>query len=142
MMSDLNNDLHPGQSITRTKAIDALDEIYHDIETGTAPSELTKFSDLYRDGIHMTRVDQTKGDVGRGRYLMHNMMRATLNQTLSDQGFNNIDPKMKSYLNQKVASVESIKSVPFEAEGTMGVVALGGYLFYRHRKKRKQALSQ
>jgi hypothetical protein len=32
--------------------------------------------------------------------------------------------------------------VPFEAEGTMGVVALGGYFFYRHRKKRKQALSE
>jgi len=32
--------------------------------------------------------------------------------------------------------------VPFEAEGTMGLVALGGYLFYRNRKKRKQALNQ
>jgi len=32
--------------------------------------------------------------------------------------------------------------VPFEAEGTMGLVALGGYLWYRNRKKRKQALSQ
>jgi len=32
--------------------------------------------------------------------------------------------------------------IPFEAEGTMGLVALGGYLWYRNRKKRNQALSQ
>jgi len=32
--------------------------------------------------------------------------------------------------------------VPFEVEGTMGLVALGGYLWYRNRKKRKQTLSQ
>ncbi|MDR9401873.1 MAG: exosortase-dependent surface protein XDP2 [Halothece sp. Uz-M2-17] len=28
--------------------------------------------------------------------------------------------------------------VPFEAEGSMGLVALGGYIFYRYRKNRKQ----
>lgn len=32
-------------------------------------------------------------------------------------------------------------SVPFEVEGTMGLVALGAYLFYRRHKKRNQALS-
>lgn len=32
--------------------------------------------------------------------------------------------------------------VPFEAEGSMGLVALGGFFFYRYRKKRKQILSQ
>ncbi len=31
--------------------------------------------------------------------------------------------------------------VPFEAEGTMGLVALGGFLGYRYFKKRKQALN-
>jgi len=39
-------------------------------------------------------------------------------------------------------SVGTSQPVPFEAEGTMGLVALSGYLFYRHRKKSKQALSQ
>ena len=29
--------------------------------------------------------------------------------------------------------------VPFEVEGSMGLVALGGYIFYRYRKNRKQA---
>ena len=37
---------------------------------------------------------------------------------------------------------EQVQAVPFEAEGTMGLVALGGYVLYRHRKKRKQALNQ
>ncbi len=32
--------------------------------------------------------------------------------------------------------------VPFEAEGAMGLVALGGFFGYRYYKKRKQALSQ
>lgn len=31
------------------------------------------------------------------------------------------------------------QAVPFEAEGTMGLVALGGYFLYRHYTKRKQA---
>ncbi len=33
------------------------------------------------------------------------------------------------------------EAVPFETEGTMGLVALGGFLGYRYLKKRKQALS-
>lgn len=37
---------------------------------------------------------------------------------------------------------ETSEPVPFEAEGAMGLVALGGYLSYRYCKKRKQALSQ
>jgi hypothetical protein len=36
----------------------------------------------------------------------------------------------------------SSASVPFEAEETMGLVVLGGYLFYRYCKKRKQASNQ
>ena len=32
--------------------------------------------------------------------------------------------------------------VPFEAEGAMGLVALGGFFGYRYLKKRKQALNQ
>jgi hypothetical protein len=32
--------------------------------------------------------------------------------------------------------------VPFETEATIGLVALGGYLWYRNRKKRNQALYQ
>jgi DNA-binding beta-propeller fold protein YncE len=33
-------------------------------------------------------------------------------------------------------------AVPFEAEGTMGLLALGGLLGYRYYKKHKQALNQ
>jgi len=43
--------------------------------------------------------------------------------------------------NQDVVRVVT-EPVPFEAEGTMGLVALGSYLWYRNRKKRNQALSQ
>ncbi|PNW40954.1 UNVERIFIED_CONTAM: hypothetical protein BEN50_14640 [Euhalothece sp. KZN 001] len=33
------------------------------------------------------------------------------------------------------------QAVPFEAEGTMGLAALGGFFWYRNRKKRKQTLA-
>ena len=91
------NSLHPGRSITTTKAVDILDLIYHDIENGNAPFE--QFSDLYRDELHMTLT--------AGRYLMHNVMRTALNQPLSDQGFSDVDvpPELKNYLNQKIISV-------------------------------------
>lgn len=36
----------------------------------------------------------------------------------------------------------SSEPVPFEAEGAMGLVALGGFFGYRHMKKRKQALAK
>lgn len=37
---------------------------------------------------------------------------------------------------------QSQQPVPFEAEGTIGLVALGGFFGYRYYKKRKQALSK
>lgn len=40
---------------------------------------------------------------------------------------------------EDVPSTLSGEPVPFEAEGSMGLVALGGYIFYRYRKNRKQA---
>lgn len=36
----------------------------------------------------------------------------------------------------------STTAVPFEVEGTMGLAFLGAFIWYRSRKKRKQALSQ
>jgi hypothetical protein len=41
-----------------------------------------------------------------------------------------------------VRIVTQSQPVPSEAEGTMGLVALGGFFGYRYYKKRKQALSQ
>ena len=50
------------------------------------------------------------------------------------------DPKS---LNSATLTVQTdAATVPFEAEGTMGLVALGGFLGYRYLKKRKQVLSQ
>jgi len=43
--------------------------------------------------------------------------------------------------NPIIARADTTSAVPFEAEGTMGVVALGAYGFYRYRKQRKQALA-
>lgn len=50
------------------------------------------------------------------------------------------DARVSEYSN----FIQSFNStpVPFEAEGSMGLVALGGFFFYRYRKKRKQALSE
>ena len=52
--SDLTDQLtedNPGREIISTQAIDVLDSIYHDIETGDAP--FSSFDDLYRDSYHM-----------------------------------------------------------------------------------------
>ncbi len=43
---------------------------------------------------------------------------------------------------EDVPSALSGVPVPFETEGSMGLVALGGYVFYRYRKNRKQAFSK
>ena len=39
-------------------------------------------------------------------------------------------------------ATDEATAVPFEAEGTIGLVFLGSFLWYRNRKKRKKALSQ
>lgn len=39
----------------------------------------------------------------------------------------------------KLDQIRVVQAVPFEAEGTMGLLALGGYFGYRYLKKRKQA---
>lgn len=57
---------------------------------------------------------------------------------------NTFTSQAKALSNASVFTQQSSQNqpIPFEAEGTMGLVALGGYLWYRHRKKRNQALSQ
>lgn len=42
---------------------------------------------------------------------------------------------------QSVTPTNDPQAVPFEAEGTMGLAALGGFFWYRNRKKRKQTLA-
>ena len=42
---------------------------------------------------------------------------------------------------QSVTPTNDSQAVPFEAEGTMGLVALGGFFWYRNRKKCKQTLA-
>ncbi|PNW40950.1 UNVERIFIED_CONTAM: hypothetical protein BEN50_14620 [Euhalothece sp. KZN 001] len=42
---------------------------------------------------------------------------------------------------QSVTPTNDSQAVPFEAEGTMGLAALGGFFWYRNRKKRKQTLA-
>ena len=44
--------------------------------------------------------------------------------------------------NFEAPATSSTQPVPFEVEGAMGFVALGGFLGYRYLRKRKQALNQ
>lgn len=84
---------HPDRTIRCTHAMDVLDEIYHDIKDAKAPFQ--SFSELYRDDIHLEH--QT------GRYLVHNLMRLSLEMPLSAQGFQ-LEPKFKKYLDEKLAN--------------------------------------
>ncbi len=86
---------HPDVQIETTQAIASLDEICCDIEKGAAP--ISTLGELYRDEIHM--------DQGSGRYLMHNLMRLSLNQPVSDRGFK-VSKPVRSYLDSKLANAK------------------------------------
>jgi hypothetical protein len=79
---------HPDRSFERTRAMDLLQQVEHDIAAGQAPIEGVE--DLYRDKIHMNVVT--------GRYLMHNAMRDALGQPRSAQEFEKLTPEMKGWL--------------------------------------------
>lgn len=85
--------LFPDRDIQSTATLQLLDSVYHDISEGRAPFKA--FAELYRDDIHMTTQV--------GRYLMHNRMRQSLGQPLSDQGFQ-VDGAVREYLDQKLKS--------------------------------------
>lgn len=84
--------LHPERPILINDAQRLLDGIFHDIQAETAP--FTSFSDLYRDHIHMSEPN--------GRYLMHNLMRLTLQQKMRYPDFPTITPQDKAYLDRKL----------------------------------------
>ncbi|MEZ6087912.1 MAG: right-handed parallel beta-helix repeat-containing protein [Pirellulaceae bacterium] len=89
----------PTRTIRQTHAIDLLDRVAQDISEGTAPWK--SIEEIYRDAIHMKQES--------GRYLMHNAMRAALNQPLSAKGFENTPEGVKSYLNRVLKEVLSSK---------------------------------
>lgn len=85
---------HPGREFRTTGATQLLQRLADDIQGGRAP--FASIEQLYRDAIHMT--------TGAGRYLMHNAMRQALGQPLSDDGFSDIEPDVKSYCERLLAS--------------------------------------
>jgi hypothetical protein len=85
---------HPGRQLRQTHAIDLLDRVAQDIESGKAP--ITSIEKLHRDAIHMTQDG--------GRYLMHNAMRKALGQPMSAAGFEKTDPLLKAYLDTVLAT--------------------------------------
>lgn len=87
---------HPDRSISQTHAIDLLQRIADDIKAKKAP--FGELAELHRDAIHMRQET--------GRYLMHNAMRRALQQERSDAGFDNMDAKVKAYLNEVLDSLE------------------------------------
>lgn len=87
---------HPTRDIRRTWAMDLLAKVAADAEAGKAP--ISDVVELYRDKIHMNVVT--------GRYLMHNAMRHALGQPRSVVGFEKIEPKMKSYLDSVLDTLD------------------------------------
>jgi hypothetical protein len=88
---------HPAREFRVTGAIEYLHRISADIRAGQAP--LNSIAELYRDDIHMT--------TGAGRYLMHNVLRRALDQPLQSDGFQEIDPELKSYLDGLLSAAAS-----------------------------------
>lgn len=87
--------LHPGRELRQTLMQNLLAKIAEDIAAKQAPLE--KLEDLYRDDIHLTH--------SHGKYLAHNAMRRALGQAPSAAGFENLDPKVKQYLDSVLAQL-------------------------------------
>lgn len=88
---------NPGREIRRTKAMDLLDRVARDAKAGKAPFADVK--EIYRDAIHMNVVT--------GRYMMHNVMRRAMGQPRSAKGFEKLDPKLKTYFDKALDSLDS-----------------------------------
>jgi hypothetical protein len=80
--------LHPTRELRQTFAQNLLAVIAADIAAGRAP--IKDVAELYRDGIHLTH--------SHGKYLAHNAMRHALGLPPSAQGFDNLDPALRRYL--------------------------------------------
>ena len=91
---------YPGREFRQTHAIDLLAKIAADVASGRAPFK--SVSDLYRDKIHV-KIDT-------GRYLMHNCMRHALGQPRSAIHYEKLDPKIKTYLDDVLATLPAVSS--------------------------------
>lgn len=89
----------PDRQFRSTRAMNLLFQIADDIEQAKSPFQ--QLTDLYRDAIHL------KTDTGR--YLMHNAVRQSLGQPLTDEGFPEIAPEFRNYLDQLLQNSGSIK---------------------------------
>jgi hypothetical protein len=78
---------HPGRELRQTFAQNLLAAVAEDAAAGKAAIGVDA---LYRDDIHL-RPDH-------GRYLMHNAMRRAVGLPASAAGFENLDPRIKEYL--------------------------------------------
>lgn len=87
-------EVFPDRNIKLSSAIDLLDSIVHDIESGKAPFE--SLADLYRDPLHI--------ELQAGRYLMHNFMRAQLGQQFNRDTFV-VDFAVREYLDLKILEI-------------------------------------
>lgn len=99
LMAELSR-RHPGREIRQTLAQNILDQVASDIVKGTAPFK--DISELYRDSIHMTH--------GAGKYLMHNTMRRALGQPRSGDGFTELRPAERLYLDKVLALADTSKA--------------------------------
>tara|TARA_R110002049_G_scaffold72490_7_gene187554 strand:- start:138174 stop:141119 length:2946 start_codon:yes stop_codon:yes gene_type:complete len=84
-------DQHPQRDFTSTHAFDLLNEISIDTQSGLGP--YGTLSHIYRDFVHLSRNE--------GRYLMHNLLRMSVGQAASSEGFD-INPIVRAYLDSKL----------------------------------------
>lgn len=97
LVSELRR-LHPKREIRQTMAQNLLAQVAEDVDAGKAP--IKSIAELYRDSIHMTHE--------HGKYLMHNAMRFALGQPFTAEGFKNLNPDLKKYLDSVLASLTII----------------------------------
>ena len=91
---------NPGKKITTTRTNEILFSILEDVENGVGP--VKKFSDLYRDPIHM--------ELTIGRYIAHNALRQALGQPLiNPTGIT--DLTLTNYFDSKILAVKKVAPV-------------------------------
>jgi Bacterial Ig domain/Dockerin type I domain/Thrombospondin type 3 repeat len=95
---------HPRRTIATDRANEMLDSIYHDIQNGIGLLE--NFQEMFADSSGHSSFNY-------GKYLQHNALRQAFGQqTGVDNTSYGVDPKFKSYLDEKVRACQPLAALP------------------------------
>lgn len=82
----------------------AMEMVYHDCQGGYGAFAGDGFASMYRDDTHASR-DEDAGSDGRGRCLMHNLLRTILCEPLTFAGWPDLSASGRAYVGDVIKRV-------------------------------------